>query len=173
MTGTEGTGFEQDGPDGASGELAAALAAPGPGEYRLRPSAFSAWRVTRETAKFIAGWCLGSWYYGAIVQVHVPVLGGWLTAPEGFWVIRYGTSSTGAGLYWAVPGELFESAYASADDGPRTRAEARAAAASALAAYAAFGPEPETDGASEDRLLAALLRPGDREPPGQITGSAL
>jgi hypothetical protein len=226
---TESAGFEQD----------------GPGEYRPCPSAFSAWRVTRESAKLIAAWCLGSWYDGDTVQVHVPVLGGTLTAAEGYWVIRYGTSSGGAGLFWAVPGDLFESAYASADGGhpyqelagqagllelawgvianagwdgmaqspgwqeaavrwrdeyhrvlrrrfggvpaeddtphlpsprPRTRAEARGAAARALAEYAAFGPGPEPEPGFDDASLgrlAALLRADDRQPPGQIRGSAL
>src|SRR6185312_6050530 len=85
----------------------------GPGEYRLSPSPLAAWRVTRESAKSIAAWCLGSWCDVPIVEVCVPLPGSTLTVPEGWWVIRYGTSAAGAGLFWAVPGDLFESAYAS------------------------------------------------------------
>jgi hypothetical protein len=118
-------GAPQSGPDGvravaaggSSGTEALSDAQDGPGEHRLRPSALAAWRVTRETAPLIAAWCLGSWGNGGTARVYVPSPGGPLTAPEGYWVIRYGTSSTGAGLFWAVPGELFESACASSEGG--------------------------------------------------------
>jgi len=116
-------GAPRSGPDGAgpvspgteSGSGAYSAAQDGPGEYRLSPSPLAAWRVTRESGGAIADWWLGSWYDGEAVQVHAPIPDGPLTVPEGWWVIRYGTSAADAGLFWAVPGDLFESAYASAE----------------------------------------------------------
>jgi hypothetical protein len=63
------------------------------------------WKVTRETAVLAAAWCLGTREADPI-RVHVPTEAGRVTAPEGWYVVRYGTRN-GAGLFWVLPPVLY------------------------------------------------------------------